>query len=84
MKTLEQAQAYRDKVRYRVICEHCHTTCIADEEDFDNFYGAPEHADDERVWKCPICGHISMEKKAGLLYGICDAFGRFAAVTPRC
>lgn len=84
MKTLEQAQAYRDKVRYRVICEHCHTVCIADEEDFDSFYGAPEHADNERAWKCPVCGHVTVEKNQGLLYSVCDAFGRFVAVTLHC
>ena len=84
MKTLKQAQAYHKQTHYRVICDRCCTACIADEEDFDSFYGVPEHADDERAWKCPVCGHITIEKNQGLLYGVCDEIGRFAAVTPCC
>ena len=84
MKTLEQAQAYHKQVHYRVICDHCHAECIADEEDFDNFFGIPEHADDERAWRCPICGHVTIEKNQGLLYCACDETGRFAAVTTHC
>ena len=84
MKTLEEAQAYHKQVHYRVICRHCHTTCVADEGDFDSFFGIPEHADDERAWMCPVCGYVTIEKKQSLLYGVCDETGRFAAVTPCC
>lgn len=75
MKTLEQAQEYHKQVHYRVICEHCQTTCIADEEDFDNFFGVPKHADDERAWKCPVCGAANIEQQQGLIYAVCDEVG---------
>jgi DNA-directed RNA polymerase subunit RPC12/RpoP len=84
MKTLKEAQAYHKQVHYRVICEHCHTECVADEEDFDGFFGIPEHAEDERAWRCPICGHVTIVKNQGLLYCVCDEIGRFVAVTPHC
>ena len=75
MKTLEQARKYHKQVHYLVTCEHCQTTCIADDVDFDNFFGVPEHADNERVWKCPVCGNANIEQQRSLLYGVCDEIG---------
>ena len=75
MKTLEQAQEHNKQVHYRVTCEYCHTTCVADEDDFDNFFGVPKHSDNERTWKCPVCGTANIEQKSDLLRGVCDEFG---------
>ena len=75
MKTLKDAQEYHKQIHSRVTCEHCHTECVADEDDFDNFFGVPKHAEDERTWLCPICAHVNIEKNQGLLYAVCDEAG---------
>ena len=75
MKTLEQAQAYHKQVHYRVICDRCHTECIADEKDFDSFFGVPEHTEDEIAWKCPVCGHVNIENIKNILRHLCDEKG---------
>lgn len=76
MRTLKQVQAYHEQIHYRVTCKRCHVICIADEEDFDSFFGIPEHTEDERAWKCPICGHVSVDKKKDLSYSVCDETGK--------
>ena len=63
IKTLKAAREEYFIVHYLCKCQHCNEDCVVPQNDFDNFFGIPEHAEHERTWKCPVCGHINIENR---------------------
>lgn len=77
MRTKKQAlEELTFNIYYLCKCEHCGEEIIVEKDEFDNFYGVPEHKDDERTWKCCNCGHVNTEKSMDLWSKHCNEYGK--------
>jgi len=74
-RTLKDAQDEIYKTHYLCKCERCNGDAVVEVGDFDNFYGIPEHGNDERAWKCPVCGHVTIIKNDELWKHYCNYYG---------
>lgn len=75
VRTLKDAQDERYKTHYLCKCERCNADAVVEAGDFDNFYGIPEHGNDERAWRCPVCGHVTIINNNELWKHHCDYYG---------
>ena len=69
IRTIDQAEKEYYMTYYKCHCEYCNEDFVAsikDLNDAEGQFGTPNVANDEYVWKCPICGHLNTGKNIDL------------------
>ena len=74
-RTLLEAQNDRLKSYYRLTCKYCGEQIVVCQDDLDNFYGIPPHDDNQRAWRCPVCGHVEVLDIQEYKNNHCNIFG---------
>lgn len=69
IRTLNQAEKENYMAYYKCHCEYCNGDFVASIDDIHESalqFGMPKVANDEYVWKCPMCGHPNIGKNIDL------------------